>query len=104
MSLINEKRVWETWREKRCAIGRLSVFLPSAAQDEVAAGDEGQGDEAGAQGRTCAGQCPAALATDRLTATGAASLRGGRARPARGSGQTTNADRRRGTVSAPISG
>ena len=69
-----------------------SVDLSSAAHDEAAAGDEGQGDDAGTQGGAGAGQWPAARAT------GAASLRGGSTRPARGSWQATRTDRSRGCV------
>ena len=81
-----------------------SVDLPFAAHDEVAADDEDQGDDARTQGRTCAGQRPASRTTDRLTTTGAASLTSGSTRPARGSRQTPNTDRSRGTVGTPASG
>jgi len=99
-----EKSAGITWKKKGRNIARLSSFLPSAAQDEVAADDEGQGDDARTQGRTCAGQRPASRTTDRLTTTGAANLTSGSIRPARGSRQTPNTDRSRGTVSTPASG
>ena len=54
-----------------------SVDLPSAAQDEVAADNEGQGDDARTQGRTCAGQRPATRAADWLIAAATAGLRSG---------------------------
>ena len=99
-----EKSAGITWKKKGRDIARLSSFLPSAAQDEVAADDEDQGDDARTQGRTCAGKRPATRTTDRLTTTGAASLTSGSTRPARGSRQTTHTDRSRGTVSTPASG
>ena len=98
-----EKSAGITWKKQGRDIARLESFLLSAAQDEVAADNEGQGDDARTQGRTCAGQRPASRTTDRLT-TRAASLTSGSTRPARGSRQTPNTDRSRGTVSTPASG
>ena len=99
-----EKSAGRTWKEKGRTIAAPSSLLASAAQDEVATDDKGQGDDTHPQGRTCAGQRPATRATDRLSATGAASLRGGSTRPARGSRQTAHTDRCRGTVRVPVSG
>lgn len=90
-----EKTAERTWREKGRSIAAPSSFLPSVAQDEVAAGYEGQGDDAGTQGGTGAGQRPAARAAraaGRLSATGSASLWGRSTRPTRGGRQATHTD------------
>ena len=100
-----EKSAERTWKEKGRTIAAPSSLLASAAQDEVAADDEGQGDDARAEGGTGAGQRPGSRAADRLTTTGAASLTSGSTRPTRGGRQTARtADRHRGTVSAPAPG
>lgn len=87
-----EKSAGRTWREKGRSIAAPSSFLPSVAQDEVAAGYESQGDDAGTQGGTGAGQRPAARAAGRLSATGSASLWGRSTRPTRGGRQATHTD------------